>query len=145
VITTYPRPGNYAVKGSAVDLIISLGPEAIVPNLTNPLKTQNEAIRAIQKANLTYSIVPVTTQGYQPGYVTSQSPSPGAPESPGSVVTIYVEQFPTTTTTTTSTSTTTTTTTTPQISGISQIGGQSLGASKKLRLGHHGSRGRGNS
>ncbi len=123
VITTYPRPGNYAVKGSAVELIISLGPEAIVPNLT--LDTQNEAIRAIQKAGLAYSIVPVTTKGYEPGYVTSQSPSPATPVSPGSVVTIDIEQFPPTTTTTTSTTSTTTTTTTsiPQVSGISQITG----------------------
>ena len=124
VITTYPRPGNYAVEGQQVQLIISNGPEAIVPNVTNPLKTKNEAIRAIQNADLNYTIVPTTQVGYLPNYVTSQSPGPGTPVSPHTVVTIYVEQAPaTTTTTTTTTSTTTTTTTIPQISGISGIGG----------------------
>jgi serine/threonine-protein kinase len=103
VITTYPRPGKYEVKGSAVQLIISLGPEAIVPNVTDPVRTENGAIRVIQRAGLAYQVVPVTTQGYLPGYVTSQSPSPGTPESPGSIVTIDVEQEPATTTTTTTT------------------------------------------
>jgi serine/threonine-protein kinase len=123
VIYTYPRPGKYAVEGQQVQLIISLGPEAIVPNVTNPLKTENEAIRAIKNADLNYSIVLVTTPGYLPNYVTNQSPGPLTPVSPQQVVTIYVEQAPpTTTTTTTTTSTTTTTTTTPSISGISGIG-----------------------
>jgi serine/threonine-protein kinase len=125
VITTYPRPGVSVPQGSQVDLIVSLGPPATVPNVV--LHTQAGAIRAIQNAHLNYQIVPVIKQGYLPGYVTDQLPAPGTQVSPHSTVTIDVEEEPattttsttTTSTTTTTTSTTTTTTTTPTISGIS--------------------------
>jgi len=123
VITTYPRPGSSVPQGFTVDLIVSLGPAATVPSVV--LRTEAGAERAIQRANLRYLVVFVTTPGYLPGYVTSQLPAAGTQVSPHSTVTIDVEQEPattTTSTTTTTTSTTTTTTTTPAISGITGIG-----------------------
>jgi hypothetical protein len=68
------------------------------------LHTEAGAIRAIQKADLTYQVVIVTTPGFLPGYVTNQSPIAGTQEPPRFLVTIDVEQEPATTTTTTTTS-----------------------------------------
>jgi len=56
-------------------------------------------------------VIDVATPGFQPGFVTSQTPSAGTQLTPGSTVTIFVEQSTSTTTTTSTTSTTTTTTT----------------------------------
>jgi beta-lactam-binding protein with PASTA domain/tRNA A-37 threonylcarbamoyl transferase component Bud32 len=128
VITTYPRPGTSAVKGSAIQLIISQGPAATVPNVTDRLVTT--ATKLIQHAGLRY-VIDYVNSVYKPNVVTFQSPSGGTQVSPGSTVTIDVEQelatttttSTTTTTTTTTTSTTTTTTTQPTISGIGGIGG----------------------
>ncbi|MGA2528000.1 MAG: Stk1 family PASTA domain-containing Ser/Thr kinase [Acidimicrobiales bacterium] len=102
VVNTYPRPGNKAPKGGQVQLIVSLGPSTTVPNVY--LHTEAGAIRAIQKADLTYQVVIVTTPGFLPGYVTNQSPIAGTQEPPRFLVTIDVEQEPATTTTTTTTS-----------------------------------------
>ena len=123
VIYTYPRGGTYAPKGGTVQLIVSLGPAAIVPAVV--LKTETAAIRAIQNAQLTYQVDYVTTSGYLPGYVTAQSPSAGTQESPGYQVTIDVEQQ---TTTTTAPTTTTTTTSIPGVSGASGPSGPSGGS-----------------
>ena len=128
VITTYPRPGTVVPQGSTVDLIVSLGPPAYVPNVQFRLETT--AIRLIQDAKLHWAVIFVNNPAFRPGVVTNQLPAPGTQVSPGSTVTIDVEQTPATTTTTTSTttsttttttSTTTTTTTQPTISGISGI------------------------
>jgi serine/threonine-protein kinase len=125
VITTYPRPGTVVQQGSTVDLIVSLGPPAYVPNVQ--YRFEATAIRLIQQAKLKSLVVLVNNPAFQPGHVTDQSPAPGTQVSPGSTVTIDVEQplatTTTTSTTTTTTSTTTTTTTQPTISGISGIGG----------------------
>ena len=124
VITTYPRPGTSAVKGAAIQLIISEGPPATVPYVTDRLVTT--ATKLIHNAGLRYVIVYVNSV-YKPNVVTFQSPAGGQQVSPGSTVTIDVEQQPattttstttTSTTTTTTSTTTTTTTTTPTISGI---------------------------
>ena len=113
VITTNPPPGTPASQGSTVGLIVSKGPAAIMPLVAqNPPITEARAIKLIKAANLVPMVIDVATPGFQAGFVTSQTPSSGTQLTPGSTVTIFVEQS-TSTTTTTSTSSTTTTTTTP--------------------------------
>ncbi|MGD0944306.1 MAG: Stk1 family PASTA domain-containing Ser/Thr kinase [Acidimicrobiales bacterium] len=117
VITTYPRPGQLAPKGSTIDLIVSNGPAATVPYVQYKQLAQAEAL--LSAAKLTYSITYVNNTAILPGYVVSQSPNPGAQESPGYAVDITVEQEPATTTTST------TTTTIPSTSGTSGNSGPS--------------------
>jgi len=119
VITTNPSPGTEYGAGDTVTLVVSEGPAVTVPNLTSPvILTQQQAIAKLGALNLTWAISYVNIAGYQPGYVTGQSPVAGKQVKPFTTITVYVEQPSSTTTTssttsTTTSSTTTTTTTTP--------------------------------
>jgi len=128
VITTDPAPGTTATPGTTIYLVVSEGPGVIVPDVI--LDTESQAIKALTALHLKVDPMIVTTAGYLPGYVTSQSPSAGTQVTPESTVIIYVEQTPSTTTTTSTSSTTTTTTTTPpspRISGSAASRGSSRG------------------
>ena len=113
VITTDPAPGTLQPAGSTITLFISEGPAAVVPDVV--LRTQGAAIALLKAAHLNVGVLPVTTSGYLPLYVTAQSLAPGSQVKRGTTVVISVEQPISTTTTTT--------TTTPSISGISGITG----------------------
>jgi serine/threonine-protein kinase len=113
VITTDPAPGTLQPAGSTITLFISEGPAAVVPDVV--LRTQGAAIALLKAAHLNVGVLPVTTSGYLPLYVTAQSLAPGSQVKRGTTVVISVKQPISTTTTTT--------TTTPSISGISGITG----------------------
>jgi serine/threonine-protein kinase len=112
VITTEPAPGTKQAIGATINLIISQGPAAVVPNVVH--RTQGAAMAALQSAHLTGTVSLVNVPGTEADWVTSQSVAPGKQEKWGFTVVIYVEQP-------SSTSSTSTTTTIPSISGISGI------------------------
>jgi serine/threonine-protein kinase len=95
---TEPGVGSSVKSGSSVVLVISSGPPAYVPGVTDIRASEAEA--KIHAAGLRYSIVYVTNPAFSPGYVSSQNPQGGTEVTQGSYVTIDVVQgtAPTTTT-----------------------------------------------
>ncbi len=93
VISQNPAAGTEVLPGSAVNLVISLGPQPsntlTVPDLTGLSRTAAEA--AITAAGL---IVGVVTEAYSDtvpaGFVMSQSPAAGAETQPGAAVNFVV-------------------------------------------------------
>jgi beta-lactam-binding protein with PASTA domain len=88
-----PRAGANVTPGSAVSLVVSLGPPAVVPDLVN--LPQAEAEAAITAAGLTLGLV---TQEHHPtipaGHVTAQSPAVGTTVAAGTVVTLVLSLGP---------------------------------------------------
>ncbi|MGO9560978.1 MAG: Stk1 family PASTA domain-containing Ser/Thr kinase [Acidimicrobiales bacterium] len=114
---TQPPLGTMVKSGSSVVLVISSGPPAYVPQVTD--HTEAYAKAAIHAAGLTWSVQFVVNPAFSPGYVSSQSPPAGTEEPKGFTVTIYVVQAtsPTTTTLPPTTSTTSGVTTTTGAGG----------------------------
>ena len=110
VITTQPAPGTKQPYGDTITLEISQGPAAVVPNVTH--RTEGAAMAALQSAHLSGSVSLVDLGGYEAGWVTGQSVSPGTQKKWGTSVVIYVEQ---------PNPSSSTTTTLPAISGISGV------------------------
>jgi serine/threonine-protein kinase len=78
VLATNPKVGSSVSRNSAVNLVVSDGPN--IPTVQVPLVTNEQLATAIQKltaANLTYSVKDVSSN--QPvGWVLSQDPAAGA-------------------------------------------------------------------
>ncbi|GJL78480.1 MAG: hypothetical protein NPINA01_14690 [Nitrospinaceae bacterium] len=94
VISQNPIGGSTALSGSAVDLVVSLGPPVNVPNVVG--LAQAAAETAIVNAGLVVGTV--TTQGsptVPAGDVISQNPIGGTSVDPGSVVDLVVSSGPT--------------------------------------------------
>ena len=81
---------NYNVKeGSEITVVISKGTEkAIVPNVEG--KSQDEAIKMLEDANLKAEVVEETSQTVKEGYVVSQETEPDTEVSAGDTVKIHV-------------------------------------------------------
>ncbi len=81
---------DYNVKeGSTVSVIVSLGQETTtVPKVVG--MTQEEAIEALEEANLEVEIVEETSKTVEEGYVISQDPEADTEIYAGDTVTIYV-------------------------------------------------------
>ncbi len=111
---TQPPEGSTVREGTGITVLISAGPPATVPDVTNEPAAAAES--AITKAGLVYHVVYVSGLPSDNGYVTSQSPAGGTQLTQGSTVTISVVKSAGTTTSSTTTTTTsvkTTTTTLP--------------------------------
>ncbi len=94
VISQDPAPGTLAPPGSAVDIVVSLGPAPVpVPDVVALAQADAEA--AIVAANLTVgTITTINSETVLAGDVISQDPAPGALVSPGSAVDIVVSLGP---------------------------------------------------
>ena len=94
VISQNPAGGASAAPGSAVDLVISLGPaDVVVPDVTG--LPQGAAEAAIIGANLTVGAVSTQNSDTVPaGNVISQNPSGGSSAAPGSAVSLVVSDGP---------------------------------------------------
>ena len=81
---------NYNVKeGSEITVVISKGTEkAIVPNVEG--KSQDEAIKMLEDANLKAEVVEETSQTVKEGYVVSQETEPDTEVSAGDTIKIHV-------------------------------------------------------
>ena len=112
VIYTYPRGrATTPPRARQVQLIVSQGPEALVPPVTDRQLSKTERYRRRRRSHL-LGLLSRTTPPTSPATWSARTRAPGA-GNPGSVVSLTVEQVPTTTTTTTTTTSTTTTTTIP--------------------------------
>ncbi len=94
VISQNPVSGTSVLSGTAVNLVISQGPQPVpVPDVVG--LPQNDAQSAITGATLTVGIV---VQAYSPtvptGSVVSQNPSAGTPALPGTEVDLVISQGP---------------------------------------------------
>jgi beta-lactam-binding protein with PASTA domain len=117
VAGTQPPAGSSVAEGTGITVLISAGPPAVVPGVTNEPAPQAES--AITRAGLVWSVVYVSGLPSDNGYVTNQSPTGGTQVAKGTTVTIYVVKSTSTTTSSSSTTTTmkhgtTTTTTKPK-------------------------------
>ena len=94
VISQSPAAGTQVTPGSAVDLVVSLGPANVaVPNVTG--QTQGAAQSAITAAGLTVGNVTQQNDNAVPaGSVISQDPTAGTQVAPGSAVDLVVSLGP---------------------------------------------------
>jgi len=89
VISQNPVAGTIVVEGSAVDLVVSLGPALVtVPNVVGI--TYTTAVSTITGAGLTVGNVSTVLTRNSCGIVSSQSPSGGSLVAPGSAVNLVV-------------------------------------------------------
>ncbi len=96
VISQNPAGGAEVLPGSAVDLVVSMGPEpdpVAVPDVIG--MTEADAVVAIEAADLTVGAI---SEGYSDtvpeGHVISQDPAGGAEVLPGSEVDLVVSKGP---------------------------------------------------
>jgi len=95
VISQTPSAGTALASGSSVDLVISLGPSAVVPNLLGV--AYNDAVTAITSAKLVVGTISSDYSSTVPkDYIISQSPSLGNTVAVGSAVNIVVSLGPST-------------------------------------------------
>ncbi|MDP9225528.1 MAG: Stk1 family PASTA domain-containing Ser/Thr kinase [Actinomycetota bacterium] len=93
IISQDPPPGSSVVRGSAVDVVVSSGPQTIaVPSVIG--KTQDEAITILHAAGLHVSINQGPSATVPQGQVITQDPAAGSDAQSGDVVTILVSQGP---------------------------------------------------
>ena len=94
VISQSPTAGTNVAVGSAVDLVVSLGPAppVTVPNTVG--MTQAAAVAAITAAGLVPSVATQYDATIPAGQVISQSPAAGANVAAGSTVTLVVSLGP---------------------------------------------------
>jgi RHS repeat-associated protein len=94
VISQNPQAGSYALKGTPVDLVISIGQTmVIVPDLVR--RTKAEARTLIEAASLTTGTISYDYSGSVAfDYVISQSPVTGTPVATGSPVSLVVSFGP---------------------------------------------------
>ncbi len=93
VISQSPSAGSSVAQGSAVSLVVSLGPVvATVPNVVG--LTQANAATAITSAGLTVGTVTTQNSSVAAGDVISESPSAGTSVVPGSAVNLVVSLGP---------------------------------------------------
>jgi len=89
VISQNPAAGASVPPGSAVDLVVSLGPPVTVPNVVG--QTQSTATAVLQRFNLVVgSVTHQFTAGVAPGIVISQNPTAGTSVAPGTAVNLVV-------------------------------------------------------
>jgi beta-lactam-binding protein with PASTA domain len=89
VISQNPAAGTSVAPGSAVDLVVSLGPPVTVPNVVG--QTQSTATAVLQRFNLTVgSVTRQVTPGVAPGIVLSQNPAAGTSVAAGTAVDLVV-------------------------------------------------------
>ncbi len=113
VAGTQPAAGSTVPVGDGIVVVVSTGPPAVVPNVTNLGYTANQAEQLIRKAGLVPQVNYVPGLPSDAGYVTGQNPAGGTDVTKGSTVTIDVVQRPSTTTTSTTSGSTTSTTAKP--------------------------------
>lgn len=94
VISQDPAGGGTALFGSAVDLVVSSGPQPVlVPNVVGQTQAQAEA--AIQAASLTVgTITEAFSETVPQGSVISQTPTGGAQVAPNTAVALVVSKGP---------------------------------------------------
>jgi eukaryotic-like serine/threonine-protein kinase len=93
VISQNPEPGDEAPVGSAVDLLISVGPDAIpVPNVEN--LPEDEATARLADADLTWEIETEPSDTIAEGRVIRTEPAAGEEVEPGSVILVVVSEGP---------------------------------------------------
>ncbi|MHB8870465.1 MAG: Stk1 family PASTA domain-containing Ser/Thr kinase [Thermoleophilia bacterium] len=123
VVEQFPKAGQRVGEGSRVTVYVSDGslvPDVSVPDVIGLFK--GPAGVKLGDAGFRVRTVEQPEDGYDPGKVFDQDPSPGAKAKKGSTVTIIVATpVPTTTATTTTTTTATTTTTTNPPSSSSTV------------------------
>jgi serine/threonine-protein kinase len=96
VIGTNPAAGKTAEKGSTVELLISTGPEPVVPvEVPSVLGLQrDEAAKLLEDAGFVVQINGVEAADVEPGTVLDQDPGAGVKADLGSTVTITVAVEP---------------------------------------------------
>ena len=104
VAGTQPAALSTVAVGTGIVVVVSTGPPATVPNVTNLGYTASQAERLIRKAGLVPQVSYVPGLPSDAGYVTGQSPAGGTDVTQGSTVTIDVVRQPTTTSSPTPTS-----------------------------------------
>jgi eukaryotic-like serine/threonine-protein kinase len=93
IISQNPPPGSQVARGSAVDVVVSSGPETIpAPSVVG--KTQDDAVRILHAAGLRVSINQEPSDSVPVNRVISQDPAGGSDVQKGSTVTILVSQGP---------------------------------------------------
>ena len=93
VISQDPAPGDEAPVGSPVNLLISVGPNAIpVPNVEN--LPENEATARLANADLTWEIETEPSDTIAEGRVIRTEPGAGEEVEPGSVIVVVVSEGP---------------------------------------------------
>jgi len=93
VLSQNPAPPGSVDEGSAVDLVVSKGPAAIVPNVVDQMEAA--ARTAIVDAGLTVgTVTPENSSTVLEGAVISQNPTAGAEVAPGSEVNLVVSLGP---------------------------------------------------
>ncbi|HKF00071.1 MAG TPA: Stk1 family PASTA domain-containing Ser/Thr kinase [Actinomycetes bacterium] len=119
VLSTSPKAGAQAARGSTVILVVSSGPGTVrTPDLTG-LTLDDASARAQASGLKIQRGPPEFNEGVRQGRIISQNPNAGVTVQRGEIITVILSRGPeptttasTTTTTTTSTTTTTTTSTT---------------------------------
>ncbi len=93
VISQDPAPGDEAPVGSPVNLLISVGPNAIpVPNVEN--LPEDEATARLADADLTWEIDTEPSDTIAEGRVIRTEPGAGEEVEPGSVILVVVSEGP---------------------------------------------------
>lgn len=93
IISQNPPPGAKVPRGSAVDVVVSSGPETVtVPSVVG--KTQDDAVKTLHAAGLRVSINEAPSDTVPKGQVISQDPVAGSDAQRGDTVTILVSQGP---------------------------------------------------
>ena len=91
VITQLPAAGTSAVKGSTVQIVVSLGPgtgATTVPNVVG--KAEADAVATLGSAGLAASVLRQYNDTVAPGVVAQQFPAPNSTAAAGSQVAVVV-------------------------------------------------------
>lgn len=93
VVRTIPAAGSEVEPGTAVEVLLSSGAEAVtVPNVIG--RTQNQATNALQNVGLIAVVETIENDTVAPGTVFTQAPAAGTSRPEGSRVTITVATAP---------------------------------------------------
>ncbi|MBC7253540.1 MAG: PASTA domain-containing protein [Actinobacteria bacterium] len=89
IIRTMPPEGEEVDRGTAVDLVVSRGPEPVtLPDLRG--KSEGEAVSILQGLGLQANLQRSYNESVSAGLVCSSEPAPGTPLARGSAVTLTV-------------------------------------------------------
>jgi hypothetical protein len=93
IVSTSPIAGTNVAAGSAVNIVLSQGPQpGLVPNIVG--LTQAQAQIALATVGLTTgSVTPELSDSIQPGSISSQHPTPGTLLAVGSAVNVGLSVF----------------------------------------------------
>ncbi|MEO0366979.1 MAG: PASTA domain-containing protein, partial [Pseudomonadota bacterium] len=121
VISQSRTPGEIVAPGTTLDFLVSLGPSAIVPDVTG--LSENDAAATLVAARL--AVGNVSTQpdlNVPAGAVISQNPAAGATVNPGTTVDIVISSGPPTTVT-------------PGVIGLAQVAAEQAIVNAELIVG----------